>query len=117
MNWALTTASPTTSATAYSSFSGSEVIGAATRLPDPGGRAAWRQNAFSPGPSGIAILTGSNTTWTATGTLGPAEYTALYNNTASGKNAIGWYSYNASFTLTIGETFTINTSSGVFTVQ
>jgi hypothetical protein len=64
--------------------------------------------------SGTATLTGSNVVFTSTGTLGPFEYTALYNATASGKNAIQWYDYGAHVTLTTGETFTINISAGIF---
>ncbi len=67
--------------------------------------------------SGLATLTGSNVVYTATGAIGPFEYAALYNTTASGKNLIGWWSYGSSISLSSGETFTVNLSAGILTLQ
>jgi hypothetical protein len=55
---------------------------------------------------------------TATGAVGPFRYVALYNDTASNDELIGWYDYGSSISLANGETFTIDFdgSNGVLTV-
>lgn len=67
---------------------------------------------------GLATLSGNNVVFTASGgTIGPFRYVALYNNTAAGKNLIGWWDYGSSITLQNGETFTVNLSSNILTLQ
>lgn len=80
------------------------------------GGAAVGSTAYSQ-VSGLATLTGSNVVWTATGAVGPFEYAALYNATAAGKNLLGWWSYGSAVTLASGETFTVNLSGGILTLQ
>ena len=110
LNFNLTNTAPTTATTAYNS--GTDL---ATANGYTAGGQAIASNAFSQ-TSGTATLTGSNVVWTATGAIGPFRYTPLYNNTAGGKNAIGWYDYGASVSLSSTETFTINITSGVLQV-
>lgn len=42
------------------------------------------------------------------GTIGPFRYAVLYNDTASGKELIGWWDYAANVTLNNGEIFTVD---------
>jgi hypothetical protein len=52
-------------------------------------------------------------TWTATGAgFGPVRYAVLYNDTAAGKNLIGWWDYASSVTLAAGETFIVDFDAG-----
>ena len=55
---------------------------------------------------------------TATGAAGPFRYVAIYNDTASNDELIGWYDYGSSVTLANGDTFTLNFdgSAGVLTI-
>lgn len=57
--------------------------------------------------SGLAKLVGSNVVFTATGAVGPFQYAALYNSTASGKNLIGWWDFGSPITLASTDTFTV----------
>lgn len=52
------------------------------------------------------------------GSIGPFRYVALYNDTATNDELIGWYDYGSSITLANGETFTIDFdgSAGVLTL-
>lgn len=45
---------------------------------------------------------------TASGAVGPFRYVAIYNDTASNKELIGWYDYGSSVTMANGETFTVD---------
>ncbi|MHB8359808.1 MAG: hypothetical protein ACYDCP_09985 [Thermoplasmataceae archaeon] len=110
LNFWLTNTAPTTATTAYVSADD-----LATGNGYTAGGQAIASNAFAQ-VSGTATLTGSNVVWTATGAVGPFRYTPLYNNTAAGKNALGWYDYGASVSLSTSETFTINIASGVFQI-
>lgn len=70
--------------------------------------------------AGLATLLANSVTFTATGgSIGPFRYAVIYNNTASGKNLIGWWDYGSSVTLTSGQTFTISLDpvNGVLTLQ
>ena len=70
------------------------------------------------GSSGIATLSGSNVVFTASGgTIGPFRYSVIYDETASGGPLAGWWDYGASVTLNSGDTFTINLSSNIATLQ
>jgi hypothetical protein len=55
---------------------------------------------------------------TATGAVGPFQYVVLYNDTAAGKEVIGYYNYGSSISLANGETFTVDfdQSGGVLTI-
>jgi hypothetical protein len=68
--------------------------------------------------SGLATLTGNNVVWTATGgSIGPFRYVVIYDVTSSTKPLIGWWDYGSSITLNVGETFTVNHTSGILTLQ
>lgn len=45
---------------------------------------------------------------TASGSVAPFRYVALFNDTTASDNLIGWYDYGSEVTLSDGETFTIN---------
>jgi hypothetical protein len=59
-------------------------------------------------------------TWTGTGAgFGPFRYAVLYNNTATGKNLLGWWDYGSTITLVAAnETFflDLDPSAGVLTL-
>jgi hypothetical protein len=106
-NFILTNTAPVATNTVYSNFT---ELGAGNGYTTGGitiASIAYSQT------GGVASWTGANVTWTATGSMGPFRYTPLYNSTASGKNAILWYDYGSSVTLTSGETFQINISGGL----
>ena len=48
---------------------------------------------------------------TATGAVGPFRYIAIYNDTATNKELIGFYDYGSEITMANGETFTIDFSA------
>jgi hypothetical protein len=110
LNFILTNVAPVSTNTAYSNWTDLSTGAGYTA-----GGTTIASTAYTE-TSGTATLTGSNVVFTATGSLGPLRYTPLYNDTASGKNALGWYDYGSSVTLASGETFTINISSGIFTM-
>ncbi len=58
--------------------------------------------------SGTYKLILADLTLTATGAVGPFRYVVLYNNTAAGKNLIGFYDYGSAVSLATGETFTVD---------
>jgi hypothetical protein len=111
LNFLLVNVAPTTASTVYSSFTDLSTADGYTAGGQTVGSTAFSET------GGLATLTGSNVIWTATGSLGPFRYTPLYNDTASGKNALGYYDYGSGVTLSAGETLTINISSGIFTIQ
>lgn len=61
-----------------------------------------------------------NVVWTASGTIGPFRYAALYNFTQSSpvKPLIAWWDYGSSVTLANGDTFTVafDATNGVLTI-
>lgn len=67
--------------------------------------------------AGLASLTGSNVVFTATTGFGPFRYAVLYNNTASGKNLIGWWDYGSSASPGALETVTIIVGAAILTIQ
>lgn len=71
--------------------------------------------------SGVTTVSGSAITWTGTsGGIATFRYAALYNDTATSKNLIGWFDYGSAVTVGAGETFTVkfsNTDPGaIFTL-
>lgn len=59
-----------------------------------------------------ADMSGSPVITAAGGSIGPFRYVAMYDDTATNDELIGWYDYGSSITLADTETFTIN-SDGV----
>lgn len=69
--------------------------------------------------SGVANISGSNTTFTASGgAIGPFQYAVFYNDTAAGDPVISWWDYGAPITLADTEALTIvfDATNGIFTV-
>lgn len=70
--------------------------------------------------SGTGKLTGTGPVWTASGSMGPFRYVALYNNTGGAtatRPVIGWWDYGSGVTLALNETFTVSVSgSGILTI-
>lgn len=54
----------------------------------------------------------------AGGSIGPFRYVCLYNDTATGKNLVGWWDYGTAVTLSDGEAFQVDfdPSTGVLTL-
>jgi hypothetical protein len=70
--------------------------------------------------SGLYKLIGSDVVFTASGgSIGPFRYAALYNDTATNDELIGWWDYGASITLLTGESLTVDLdpTNGILTVQ
>lgn len=69
--------------------------------------------------SGVAKVSASNTTFTASGgTIGPFQYAVLYNDTTAGDPPIAWWDYGTAITLANTEALTIvfDATNGIFTV-
>lgn len=69
--------------------------------------------------SGTAKATGTDVVFTASGgSIGPARYAVLYNDTATGDPLVGWWDYGSSITLAASETLTVDFSAvnGILTV-
>lgn len=112
INLMLTNSAPTATNTQYSNIT--EISGGNGYTT---GGATIVSTAYSQS-SGLATLTGSNVEWTASGgSIGPFRYVVCYDLTASNKPLIGWWDYGSSITLNSGESFTVNLSSGILTLQ
>lgn len=112
LNIMLTNTAPVATNHTYSDISSNELASGAGYTT---GGAAVTSSAFSQ-TSGTATLTGTGPVFTATGSMGPFRYAVLYNNTASGKNLIGWWDYGSSVTLLTGETFTVSIGASILTI-
>lgn len=57
--------------------------------------------------AGVTTVTGTEVTFTSTGTMGPFRYAVLYNDTATSPNdaLVGWWDYGSALTLNNTETF------------
>lgn len=65
------------------------------------------------------LVLGDPATWTATGgSIGPFRYAALYNDTATNDELIGWWDYGSAVTLADGESFAVDfdPTTGVLTL-
>lgn len=65
------------------------------------------------------LVLGDPTSFQATGgSIGPFRYVCLYNDTAAGKNLVGWWDYGTAVTLSDGEAFQVDfdPSTGVLTL-
>lgn len=69
--------------------------------------------------SGTYKLVLADVVFTASGgSIGPFRYAALYNDTATNKELIGWWDYGSAVTLASSETFTVDfdATNGVLTL-
>ena len=67
--------------------------------------------------SDIAQLTGVDVVWTASGTWSAMRYVSLHNDTSTTDKLLGAWDYGTNFTLTNGETFTLDFGATVATLQ
>jgi hypothetical protein len=68
--------------------------------------------------AGVATLTGSDKTWTATaGGFGPLQYAAMFNETATNDPLIAWWDYGSAVTPAAAETFTVDFGASIFTLE
>lgn len=112
LNICLTNTAPVATNTVYSNISDLSTANGYTAGGTAVGSTAYSQS------SGLATLTGSNVVFTASGgSIGPFRYAVLYDYTASGKNLIAWWDYGSSISISANETFTVNLSGGILTLQ
>ena len=73
-------------------------------------------NAYSQ-TGGVAKLTATDVVFTASGAVGPFRYAALYNDTATNDELIGFWDYGSSITMASGDTFTVDfdATTGILT--
>lgn len=73
------------------------------------------QNAYSEA-SGTGTMTAVDVVVTATGTVGPFQYAAIYDDTHASDVLMGWYDYGSALTLANGETFTLDFGASLATL-
>jgi hypothetical protein len=69
---------------------------------------------------GVGTLSGTDVVWTASGgSIGPFRYVVIYNDTPTSPAdpLVGWYDYGSSITVLTGETFTVDFTTSVLTLQ
>ena len=67
--------------------------------------------------TGTGTMVGVDIVWTASGgSIGPFQYAVLYNDTATGKNLIGWWDYGSAVTVLTTETFTVDFGASILTL-
>lgn len=104
----LSNTTPTAAGTTYSTSiteiaSGSGYVAGGTSL---GGVVSTQS-------SGTETLSANNASWTASGgNMTAFEFVVLYDSTAAANNLIAWWDYGTSFTLTNGNTFTVQFNGG-----
>lgn len=112
---ALTNTAPTASTTTYTALPGEVASGGGytTGGMQLAGTVTATQTAGT-----LALKSTANTMFTATTGYGPFRYVLLYNNTATGKNAIGYYDYGSSISLGASETITVDvlTNTNILTL-
>lgn len=108
---ALTNTDPTASATNYAALTSPL---AATNL--SGATPFNVTTSSSSQTGGTYALVCADLTLTATGSVGPFRYVVLYNDTATGKELVGYWDYGSSVTLASGETFTVDFGANVLTL-
>ena len=64
-----------------------------------------------------AQLVGDDQVWTATGTWSAMRYISIHNDTSTTDKLLGAWDYGTNFTLTNGETFTLDFGATVATLQ
>jgi len=68
--------------------------------------------------AGVAKLLGDDPVITAVGgSIGPARYVVLYNDTALNDELIGWWDYSSAFTLNVNEALTVDFSQATGILQ
>lgn len=67
--------------------------------------------------TGTAALTGTDVVFTASGgSMATARYAVLYNDTSTSDSLIQYWDYGSSFTLGVGETFTVDFGTNILTL-
>lgn len=112
---ALTNTAPTAATTTYTGLPGEVASGGGYTT---GGAALAGSVTYTQTAGTAALKSTANTVFTATTGFGPFRYALLYNDTAAGKNAIGYYDYGASISLGASETLTIDvlTNTNILTL-
>lgn len=110
---ALTNTAPTTATTKYSDLTSPL---ATTNL--SGATPFNLTTSSSAQTTGTYKLVIADLVLTATGAVSQFRYIVLYNDTATNKEAIGYYDYGSSVTMASGDTFTIDFdgTNGVLTI-
>lgn len=69
--------------------------------------------------AGTATVSGTDIVWTASGgSIGPFQYAVLYNDTQTSPAdpLVAWWDYGSAVTLLVGETFTFDITTSLFTL-
>lgn len=65
---------------------------------------------------GVGTMTAVDVVFTASGgSIGPFRYAVIYNDTAAGKELLGYYDRGSSLTLNDGDTFTVDFGASLYT--
>jgi len=70
--------------------------------------------------AGVGTLTGVDVVFTASGgTFGPFRYAVIYNDTSTSPvdPLIAWWDYGSSITANSGETFTVDFTTSILTIE